>query len=117
MQINTKCNVCCKLVDEEDSICCSSCCIWIHLKCSGLSNYEFEIYRKNEHLKWQCLKCTIEELLFSTLESKQIKNYSIKIMYQKKNMYLSAIKLFLAKCVILLYIKNVLVLIKDILIT
>ena len=46
MQINSKCNVCCKLVDEEDSICCSSCCIWIHLSALGLSNYEFEIYRK-----------------------------------------------------------------------
>ena len=91
MQINTKCNVCFKLVDEEDSICCSSCRIWIHLKCSGLSHYEFEIYRKNEHLKWQCLKCTIEELPFSTLESKQIKKLFNQNHYQKKR-YLENLK-------------------------
>ena len=92
MQINTKCNICCKLVDEEDSICCSFCCIWIHLKYSDLSNYEFDIYRKNEHLKWQCPKCTIEELPFSTLESKQTKKLFSQNHVSKKDRYLKNLK-------------------------
>ena len=92
MSLNTKCNACSKLVHEEDSICCSFCCTWIHLKCSSLSNYEFEIYKNNDNLKWQCLKCTFEELPFSNLQNFQFKNIFNLNKLSKKENFLNKLK-------------------------
>ena len=87
--MNTVCNVCSELVLEEDSICCSFCWTWIHLNCSGLSYDEFEIYRQNDNLKWQCPKCFTEELPFSNLDNKQFKKLFNQNHVSKKVKFLN----------------------------
>ena len=41
-------------MSKVDNICCSSCTVWHHLKCSGLSKTEFENHTKNKSVYWSC---------------------------------------------------------------
>ena len=55
-------NTCCQCkrkVGKGDSICCSCCSVWHHLKCSGLSKTEFENHTKNKNLYWSCPDCVV----------------------------------------------------------
>ena len=54
-----KCRKCKTKVGNIDSICCSTCSVWHHLKCSGLNKEEFSKHTKNNNLQWVCPKCTI----------------------------------------------------------
>ena len=53
------CKQCKRKVGKGDSICCSCCSVWYHLKCSGLSKTEFENLTKNKNLYWSCPDCTV----------------------------------------------------------
>ena len=44
---------------QGDSICCSCCSVWHHLKCCGLSKTEFESHTKNKNLCWSCPDCAV----------------------------------------------------------
>ena len=50
-----------KKVGKGDSICCSCCSIWHHLKCSDLSKAEFENHTKNKNLYWSCPDCIVHK--------------------------------------------------------
>ena len=54
-----KCRQCKRKVDKGNSICCSCCSVWHHLKCSGLSKTEFENHTKNKNLYWSCPDCVV----------------------------------------------------------
>ena len=53
------CRQCKRKVGKGDSICCSCCSVWHHLKCSGLSKTEFENHTKNKNLYWSCPDCVV----------------------------------------------------------
>ena len=53
------CRQCKRKVGKGDSICCSCCSVWYHLKCSGLSKTEFENLTKNKNLYWSCPDCAV----------------------------------------------------------
>ena len=46
-------------VDKGDSIRCSRCSVWHHLKCSGFSKTKFENHTKNKNLYWSCPDCVV----------------------------------------------------------
>ena len=46
----TKCRKCRSEVKNGDSICCSICNVWHHLRCSGLSKEEFLQHTRNKNL-------------------------------------------------------------------
>ena len=46
----TKCCKCRSEVKNGDSICCSICNVWHHLRCSGLSKEEFLQHTRNKNL-------------------------------------------------------------------
>ena len=55
----TKCRKCKTEVKCGNSICCSVCNVWHHLRSSGLSREEFLQHTKNENLLWECPKCVV----------------------------------------------------------
>ena len=55
----TRCRKCRSEVKNGDSICCSICNVWHHLRCSGLSKEEFLQHTRNKNLFWQCPKCVV----------------------------------------------------------
>ena len=55
----TRCRKCRSEVKNGDSICCSICNVWHHLRCSGLSKEEFLQHTRNKNLFWQCAKCVL----------------------------------------------------------
>ena len=47
-----------KILENRKSICCSSCHVWHQkIKCSRLSDNEFENRLHNENIIWDCQKC------------------------------------------------------------
>ena len=52
---------CCKCLNtiKGDSICCSTCNKWYHLKCSNLERDVFKQHLKNDKLIWNCVKCVL----------------------------------------------------------
>ena len=55
----TKCRKCKTEVKSGNSICCSVCNVWHHLRCSGLNREQFLEHTKNKNLFWECPKCVV----------------------------------------------------------
>ena len=51
------CRECQKVVKNENSICCTTCKVWYHLKCSGLTLNKFNDHVKHTNWQWECKNC------------------------------------------------------------
>ena len=52
------CSTCTKGVNDEDAIFCSACDHWVHLKCTDLTETQFNYHINNPEETYFCLKCT-----------------------------------------------------------
>ena len=52
------CVICLKIVtDDQKAIMCDRCSLWVHIKCHQISNIEYENYKINHELEFQCKVC------------------------------------------------------------
>lgn len=64
-QINhIKCPACFYDVNNEDSVECTKCCMWLHKECSNLTEEEFKKQSENTNLTYTCPLCENLEDIF-----------------------------------------------------
>ena len=70
--IQFPCGVCAKAVGERHrSIRCEICKTWIHIKCNKLDENEYKFYQNNPDKCFFCIKCSAENIAFSSLNDNQ----------------------------------------------
>ena len=57
--------------DNDDSIYCGKCNLWLHIKCNNLNFIDYQYLTENDD-PWFCLKCNSELFPFGTLSNKKI---------------------------------------------
>ena len=57
-QNNYPCLICNIDVEDEDSICCDSCNLWVHLECTELTKAQFSYLSENTSAPYFCTKCS-----------------------------------------------------------
>ena len=64
-------SICVKAIgDEEGSIYCDKCNLWVHIKCNNLNYIDYKYLSGNcDH--WFCLKCNSQLFPFGTLGNKK----------------------------------------------
>ena len=75
MVINFPCSICTKTIgDNDDSIYCDNCNLWVHIKCNNLNFIDYQYLNGNDD-PWFCLKCNSEFYPFGTLNNKTFNQY------------------------------------------
>ena len=62
LKIKDPCSICEKRVyDNQKSIQCNNCDLWVHKKCEGLSDDEFQkLVEEDDDIPWSCMICQIK---------------------------------------------------------
>ena len=70
--IDFPCRVCCKTVGAgHRAIECDICKSWVHIKCNKLEKNYYAFHQDNPDEQFYCIKCTAENIAFSTLNDNQ----------------------------------------------
>ena len=61
-KIKDPCSICEKRVyDNQKSIQCNDCDLWVHKKCEGISDDEFQkLVEEDDEIPWSCMICQIK---------------------------------------------------------
>ena len=62
------------LDDDDNSIYCDKCNLWVYIKCSNLNFLDYQYLNGNDD-PWFCLKCNTELFPFGTLNNKTFNQY------------------------------------------
>ena len=70
--IEFPCRVCCKAVCvRHRAIKCDLCKTWVHIKCNKFDQNDYKRYQDDPDIPFFCIKCSAENIAFSTLNDNQ----------------------------------------------
>ena len=77
--IEFPCRVCCKAVSiKHRAIECDLCKKWLHIKCNKFDKNDYKFHQDNPTEPFYCIKCSSENIAFSTLNDSQFEICAIK---------------------------------------
>ncbi len=64
--IQNPCGICKKPVaNNHRALECESCFYWVHIKCGGITPKQYEHFKYNTHLTWECPNCLLPNVTSS----------------------------------------------------